>query len=128
VNFHERLTKGRTAAGSVDLRDAPVVPPRITQEVGSLVITGETPKGQRVRPSDWTTRLTGMAAAHANGAGMPDVTECRACGDRRCIRIGASVPRLYPGLFTDIQLFVRVADATDYSGMCPKLKDTSVDC
>lgn len=130
MNFHEMLAKQDSSVGPLDLRATKMTPtgirlPRLVTGTTPLVITGETSTGQRVRPSDWTSRLAGMVAAYTSEAGTPEVSECRACGDRRCIQVGPSVAREHPGLLADIQLFARVADAVDYTQQCPKLKSRS---
>ncbi|HQU16778.1 MAG: hypothetical protein B7Z66_11120 [Chromatiales bacterium 21-64-14] len=93
-----------------------------------LVLTGHTPDGNRIDPEDWAERLTDMAGAYTQprSNGHPQVLECRACPDRTCVRIGRSVAKTHPGLFTDLLLFAQLAQAMDYTAFCPRLKPTRV--
>ncbi|HKK15004.1 MAG TPA: hypothetical protein VKA14_10110 [Gammaproteobacteria bacterium] len=87
-----------------------------------VVFTNTTLDGKKLRPSNWTTRLDDMVAAHSRGRRYRfRCRPCARCAARVCFVLSVRTVEEAPGLAADLLFFLQLAGAAEVADAdCPR--------
>jgi len=116
-------TPGEEAPTPVGIEeDAPEMGDDVPPDHRHIVFTNTTLDGKKLRPSNWTTRLDDMVAAHSRDRQHRfRCRPCARCPHRVCFVVSVRTVEEAPGLAADLLFFLHLASAAEVAdGDCPR--------